>query len=197
MPGATLGTVETMLFNGYPRAHHGNFGTHEPWGFMLWDSREIALMRAHVLTCTSQDHGLHTIQTPEGSAVTLKCLKSQEAHSYPHVEPHIEAARLFSTVCKNTPIHIIWGSRNDFKCVISFWIRYDLSGFMFIQSCIHPRIVERRIRGSQSSFCCKSRRRWSYGELLFFSNEMNIDRYAVYRLFRRNRIHFQTPYVWL
>ncbi|KZP33541.1 alpha/beta-hydrolase [Athelia psychrophila] len=86
-----------------------------PWKF--WDPRALQLYSLH---------GLRLVG--DGPSVTLNCVKAQEARAWAHNEPHPEpgkpprstpkdAAELFKSICKKSPIHVIWGSRNNFNPV--------------------------------------------------------------------------------
>jgi len=74
-----------------------------PW--KDWDPR---VLRLHIV-----EHGFRPIPQ-QGDAVTLKCNKWQEAQSYTYAD-YVVAFELFATICKNTPIHIIWGAVSSFK----------------------------------------------------------------------------------
>ncbi|KAF7973728.1 hypothetical protein HWV62_14292 [Athelia sp. TMB] len=89
--------------------------TKSPWKY--WDLRALELYSLH---------GLRPVG--DGPNVTLSCAKAQEARAWAHNEPHPEpgkpprstpkdAAELFKSLCKQGPIHVIWGSRNNFNPV--------------------------------------------------------------------------------
>ncbi|KDQ22266.1 hypothetical protein PLEOSDRAFT_1079700 [Pleurotus ostreatus PC15] len=69
-----------------------------PWSG--WDPR---FLRSFV------EHGLE--QTPDD--VRLKCDKKHEVSSYSPSEGIFEAAKAFSRICHNMPIHVIWGETPD------------------------------------------------------------------------------------
>ncbi|KAK7448810.1 hypothetical protein VKT23_013540 [Stygiomarasmius scandens] len=71
-----------------------------PW--RMWDPRVVRLL---------VDYGLQN--TPNGSQVTLKCDKKQEAISYPDVDGHFEATIELGRICHALPVHLIWGTSND------------------------------------------------------------------------------------
>ncbi|KAF4563902.1 hypothetical protein EYR36_003146 [Pleurotus pulmonarius] len=74
------------------------FSKRFPWSG--WDTR---VLRSFV------EHGLE--QTPNG--VRLKCDKQHEVSSYSPSEGIFEAAKVFSRVCHDVPIHVIWGETPD------------------------------------------------------------------------------------
>ena len=92
-----------------------------------------------------QEYGLKP--SPAGG-VTLKCTKELETRTWPDVLPHQEATRLFPTVCKHTQIHIIWGTKNDFKfvsyCLLSWWINVTFNSPVSYQESLADETAGRK-----------------------------------------------------
>lgn len=70
-----------------------------PW--KLWENR---VLRTYV------DHGMCL----NGALVSLKCPKKVEARTYPDVEPLWAATSILGQYRSRIPIHMIFGTRNDF-----------------------------------------------------------------------------------
>ncbi|KAL4256581.1 AB hydrolase superfamily protein [Pleurotus pulmonarius] len=68
-----------------------------------WSGWDIRVLRSFV------EYGLE--QTPNG--VRLKCDKQHEVSSYSPSEGIFEAAKVFSRICHDVPIHVIWGETPD------------------------------------------------------------------------------------
>jgi hypothetical protein len=62
------------------------------------------------------------------------CNKWQEARGYENIEIHMFSAEVFKTVCKKTPIHIIWGADNIFKYVIRTELRFSEINIYYVDS---------------------------------------------------------------
>ncbi|KAJ2912230.1 hypothetical protein MD484_g8185, partial [Candolleomyces efflorescens] len=73
-----------------------------PW--IMWDERSVRLL---------VEYGLH--DSPDyRRGVSLKWTREQEAASYPDTKPHQESAIYLSRLCKQIPVHLVWGERVEF-----------------------------------------------------------------------------------
>ncbi|PPQ74685.1 hypothetical protein CVT26_007668 [Gymnopilus dilepis] len=71
----------------------------------LWDERVLRLF---------VEHALEDSDNQDGRSVILKCCKQVEAKTYCDLEPALEAAVYLKSLCSRFPIHLIWGSIDDF-----------------------------------------------------------------------------------
>ncbi|KAI3610366.1 alpha/beta-hydrolase [Moniliophthora roreri] len=78
--------------------------TRLPWS--SWDERVLRRYIQYGLIET--DHRQHN------GTVTLKCPKILEAACYPDVDGLFDSAEAFEELCRDMPVHIIWGGQHDF-----------------------------------------------------------------------------------
>ncbi|KAK7062616.1 hypothetical protein VNI00_000104 [Paramarasmius palmivorus] len=76
--------------------------TRAPWS--TWDERVLQKYIQHGLVNSDR----------AGDTVTLKCPKLLESASYADVDGLFESAYAFEELCRDVPIHIVWGGKHDF-----------------------------------------------------------------------------------
>lgn len=75
-----------------------------PW--CNWDPRVLQLFTEYGLTLVNSNS--------QNEPVKLKTSKEHEALSYPDVDGHFHAPLELARVCKEVPVHIVWGEKEDF-----------------------------------------------------------------------------------